>query len=136
MDAKTAQSSALSWHEQTTLETLIDEFIIARYAGGLERVEECYSGYGAYLPLDEDSIRELLTALWGEHVTTKTLDAAFDNLTQFGADEWPRARCEKDIREEKERRLHSIDYDIERTEAQLADLRKEADELLAYLYVV
>jgi hypothetical protein len=132
-DGGNISSNTLSLTEQTALETLIDDSIVARYEGDLERIDEYCGVCGTYLPLDEDNIRELLTAFWGEHVTAETLDAAFDRLTQFGADEWPRAWCEEDIREEKDRRLRSIDYDIQCAEEQLANLRKEAEELLTGL---
>jgi hypothetical protein len=56
------------------------------------------AGY-IYTPLDEDTVCELLTDLWGALLTREAIEEAFKRLTEDGASEWPRAWCQDDLDE-------------------------------------
>ena len=86
------------WNVECAFTSLIDDAIIARYTGDLERYDERDGGY-IYVPLDTDHIRELLTEFWGELLSTSALEDAFGRLTKDGAANWPAAWCEEDDEE-------------------------------------
>src|SRR5262249_38125121 len=56
----------LSIDEEFQFDKLIDDSITSRYEGDLERRECPQTSDVTYRPLDHDSIRELLTMLWGD----------------------------------------------------------------------
>ena len=79
----------LGSEEQSVFEEMVDGSIIAQYGGELERHDTCdrkgvFNGY-RYTPLDTNSIRELLTKLWGSLLTTKAIEDTFVRLTEDGA---------------------------------------------------
>jgi Glu-tRNA(Gln) amidotransferase subunit E-like FAD-binding protein len=120
---------------------LVENSIIARYSGNLEKHECPRDLTITYTPLDTDDVRELLTALWGEHLAAEAIESVFENLTTDGAEEWPQARCEEDLEAERESRLSIIDHDVECAEAQvrkskkaLAELKAERDRLIDEQY--
>lgn len=92
----------LSLDEQCCFETLIDDLIIAKYNGDLERWWDDRECRYHYTPVDTDDIRDLLTKLWGDLLSKEACDDAFLRLTEDGAEEWPHAYCED---EEAERTL-------------------------------
>jgi len=102
----------LKLEEWTALQELIDNSIIERYDGDLERSGPGHHGEIYYWPLDTDHIRTLLVELWGELLTAETIEDFFKRLTKNGAEEWPHAYCEDD---EAERPLSS--YYTEEDEA-------------------
>jgi hypothetical protein len=112
------------------LQILIENSIIERYEGDLER-HETESGEITYIPLDVDNIHDLLTTGWGEYVAADTLEQIFKNLTEDGAEKWPKAYCEEDLDYEREQRASLIDYDIACAEVHLEKLKTERDELIA-----
>jgi hypothetical protein len=90
---------ALTLEEQFRLEELIDASIVSRYSGDLERLGPDQDGAINYVPLDVESVSDLLTALWGGLLGPGTITAALIRLTQDGADHWPHAWCEDDEEE-------------------------------------
>jgi hypothetical protein len=122
---------SLAWKEVDAFMSVIHASIIERYDGDLERHEDPRGKRNdLYVPLDHDQIRELLTKLWAEHVTVGTIEDAFDNLVNYGAEDWPHAWCEEELEAEREQQLSYLDYEIECTEQQLAKLKHELNQLL------
>jgi hypothetical protein len=116
--------------DEDKLFALIENSIIARYSGDLERHEDPRGKRAdTYTPLDTDAIRELLVTLWGEHITAQALELVFETLTMEGAEEWPQAWCEEVDAAERERRLASLDHEIECVEEQIKELKDEQDRL-------
>ena len=83
--------------DEDKLFALIENSIIARYSGDLERHKDprCKRA-DTFTPLDTDAIRELLTTLWGEHITLQALELIFETLVTDGAETWPQAWCEEE----------------------------------------
>ncbi len=115
-------------HDQ--LLALIETSIVNRYDGDLEKHEDLYmGGSDTYTPLDTDAIRELLTALWGEHITAKTIETVFKNLVENGAEKWPQAWCEEDIEQERQDRIDGLGNEIDHIEDHLDRLKAEYAKL-------
>jgi len=95
---------------QDAFDRVIDDSIVARYDGDLERLGEGRHGEICYRPLDTDHIHRLLVDLWGERLTPDTINATFDRLMKL-QDEWPHGYCEED-----------------EDERPLSDFRTEEDE--------
>ena len=93
----------LSLDEQYAFETVIDATICARYDGPLERHEDVRGKRGdTYTALDASRVQELLTELWGSHLTADAIANAVCRLTEdklFGT--WPKAWCDDEEDEEK-----------------------------------
>jgi hypothetical protein len=89
----------LSSAEECQFETLIDQSILDRYDGDLERGWD--KDGPTYRPLDTDHVRTLLNVLWGELLAPQAI--AFERLTQLG-NRWPHGYCEED---EEERTIAS-----------------------------
>jgi hypothetical protein len=89
----------LTLAEQYRLDELIDQSIISRYDGDLRRLGPDQDGGSNYVPLDVERVSDLLTALWGRHLSPGTITAALIRLTQDGADYWPHGWCEDDEEE-------------------------------------
>lgn len=82
--------------EEDKLFALIENSIIARYSGDLERHEDPRMKRAeTFTPLDAGAVRELLTTLWGEHITPQALELVFETLVTDGAEAWPRARYQE-----------------------------------------
>jgi hypothetical protein len=80
---------------QGAFETMIDDSIVKRYDGDLDRLGEGRHGETCYRPLDTDRIRRLLVDLWGNLLTPETINEAFDRLMEE-QDDWPHGYCEED----------------------------------------
>jgi hypothetical protein len=99
------RTQSLTWDEQFAFERLVLKSITSRYQGELERWGSSH-GRISYAPVDTSEIHDLLVDLWGEHITRDTLDRLEQELCEEGADrdEWgPKAYCEEDDEEERER---------------------------------
>ena len=92
---------------QDAFETMIDDSIVKRYDGDLDRLGEGRHGETWYRPLDPDYVSSLLVDLWGEILTPETINEAFDRLMEEQG-EWPRGYCKED---EEERSLSSYGPD-------------------------
>jgi hypothetical protein len=126
-------TNSLIFKEEDQLFTLIETSIVERYAGDLERQEDPRGKCAdTYIPLDTDNIRELLTTLWGELVSAETIERAYTTLIEHGAEKWPLGWCEEDITREREERLSHLDYEIERGEQHLAELKAELNQLMKH----
>jgi hypothetical protein len=88
---------------QAAFETMIDDSIVERYDGNLDRLGEGRHGEICYRPLDPDYVGRVLVELWGDRLTPEAINAAFDRLMEEH-DEWPHGYCEDD---EDERPLSS-----------------------------
>jgi hypothetical protein len=105
---------------------LIESSIIERYSGDLKRHEDPrMKRANRYTPLDTDAIRELLTTLWGKHITAQTIEHVFETLVEDGAKQWPLAYCEEDLEWERERYRYNLDHEIKCAEEHLVDLKRE-----------
>ena len=107
-------TNPLTWEEENALTSIIEASIIARYDGETER-RESYDRKGVsdghyYVPLDTDAIRELLTQLWGDSLTTEVIESTIANLSTEGAAEWPHGYCEEDEEEEELERVLPGEY--------------------------
>jgi hypothetical protein len=89
----------LSLAEESALESLIDQSIISRYDGDLERLGPDQDGGINRVPLDTEHVSDLLTALWGKYLNPGAITAALIRLTEDGAEHWPNAWCEDDEEE-------------------------------------
>jgi hypothetical protein len=120
-------NTVLHWAEEIGLLDLIEQSIIRRYDGDLERREDprCKRA-DTYTPLDTDTIRTLLTTLWGGRVSAETIEEVFDRLTTDGAEQWPKAWCEEDLEIERNQRLARIEYEIECVEQRIKNKRKHS----------
>jgi hypothetical protein len=116
-------------HDEDKLLALIENSIIARYSGELEK-HEADDGAVTFTPLDTDDIRDLLTTLWGGHITPQALELVFETLVTDGAEAWPQAYCEEVDDAERERRLASLDHEIEYAEEHVKKLKDERDRLV------
>jgi hypothetical protein len=68
--------------EEIALLRLIEDSIIRRYDGKLERRQDPRSKRNTYKPLDTDAIRTLLTTLWGEYISAETIKTIFNTLVE------------------------------------------------------
>src|SRR5262249_15442606 len=93
---RTTVKHELKLEEWTRFEELIDDSIIERYDGDLERLGEGKHGELHYRPLDEDHIRQLLASLWGERLTAEVIEDAFKRLMNDVEGPWPHGYCEED----------------------------------------
>src|SRR5262249_28818559 len=129
----TSANEALTWGEECELSELIAQSIIKRYSGDLEKHADKYeTGLVTYTPLDTDDIRDLLTTLWGAHITAEKLEDVFETLTKDGAEHWPDAWCEEDLEYERGqcgRKNNRLDNEIKYVESRLAMLRQERNDL-------
>ena len=98
---------ALTLEEQFHFDEMIDALVISRYDGDLQRLGPDQDGGINYVPLDVEGVSDLLTALWGGHLSPGTITAALIRLTQDGAEYWPHGWCEDD--EEEARSLATLD---------------------------
>jgi hypothetical protein len=117
----------LTLAEQDQFFAVIETSIVDRYSGDLERCED-----GAYIALDTDAIRELLTTNWGTLVSAETIECVYTTLVEDGVEQWPLGWCEEDIEREREQRLPALDYEIECAEDRLAKLKNERDQLAGH----
>jgi hypothetical protein len=132
---KPMPEQSLTFTEEIALSALIEKSITERYSGDLERHEDprgkCANTYTA---LDTDHIRQLLTSLWGEHITADTLESVFETLTEGGAEKekWsPQAWCEEDDEIERQEQLSTIDCEAAAVEDQISKLTRRLKRLHA-----
>src|SRR5262245_14302429 len=93
---QSASTMELDVETKIAFEELVDNSIIERYDGDLERHQCPKTAEVHYTPLDTDHIRTLLNRLWGESLTAETIEDFFERLTKDGAEEWPHGWCEED----------------------------------------
>ncbi len=99
----------LTLSELISFENVVTASITARYAGDLQRWWDERNGGVYYTPLDTDNIRELLTTLWGDFLTTEAIEEFATQLIVEGAENWPRTWCEEDEDEKEERQARDLD---------------------------
>jgi hypothetical protein len=105
----------LTLDEEIALESLIDNSIIARYDSEIER-HETYEGECYYVPLDRITLRELLTELWGNRVTSEVIEDAFTRLVEGTEEEWPSG-----WQDHGDDPIHNLRIDIATNEEDIAE---------------
>jgi len=108
----------LDYETQLAFEAMIDDSILKRYDGDLERLDEGHHGEIGYRPLDIDYVRDLLIELWGGTLTTNAIEEAFERLMDRNG-EWPHGYCQED-----------------EDERPLSDFRTEEDEAFDWFEAV
>jgi hypothetical protein len=115
----------LTLDEDIAFKSLIDDSIIARYDSEIE-YHETHEGDWYYVPLDCITLRELLVELWGKLLTPEALEAAFDRLTEDGAEEWPNG-----WQDHGDDPIHNLRVDIAADEDATAEAAEAAEAFAA-----